>query len=185
MKSWWMIPVIGAFIGTTLNNAASFADEGSSLPVVLPQSEDSSADEMEETKAPAFSGTIREKAARGRLEKKIQSLFRKAKLSQRGGRKNTDDYYVVAKFHLPLETRKAELRFDVLQGLKKSSEEMTAYLASKPPSTVRQFKIVYRFKSAEKAKLGLEHARQRYDRLKDYQARMLAYVKRADSMRRC
>lgn len=135
--------------------------------------------------APLSAAELREKLARGRLEKKIESLFRRSKFVKSGDRPHIDDYFVVAKFQMPLQTREAELRFEVTQGMKESSIKMADYLVATPMDQVRDFRVLTRFKSPDEAEQGVQFVRKQYDEFKEYQARMMRSMQQARSMQRC
>ena len=128
-------------------------------------------------------------AARASIERKVAPIFKRAKLVKRSpsDRAHVEDFFVVALFHMPLATREAELRFQVLQGVDGSTDQVADYIQATPTATVRDFQVVSRFKSAPDADLGLEFTRKKYDEYKQYQAQMLAYMKEAQakSVRRC
>lgn len=128
-------------------------------------------------------------AARARIERKIEPVFKRAKLVKKSSleRAHVDDLFVVALFHMPLATRQAELRFQVTQGVDASTDQISDYIRDTPQATVRDFQVVSRFKSATDAEAGLQFTRKKYDEYKKYQAQMLAYLSemRAQSVRRC
>lgn len=131
----------------------------------------------------------RQAAARASIERKVAPIFKRANLTKvnPGERAHVEDFFVVALFHMPLATREAELRFQVLQGVDGSTDQIAEYIQATPSATVRDFQVVSRFKSAPDADAGLEFTRKKYDEYKQYQAQMLAYMKQsqAKSVRRC
>ncbi len=141
------------------------------------------------TDNPPTAAELKAAIVRGQLERKIKSLLGRAKFPSRGDRPGPDDHFVVALFHMPLETREAELRFQVLEGTDDAADELADYVQNTPSGTVRDLQVVARFKSAADADAGLQLSRQRYDQAKEYQAQLLAYLqqqqRRAASMRRC
>lgn len=128
-------------------------------------------------------------AARARIERKIEPIFKRATLVSGNSfeRAHVDDYFVVALFHMPLATRQAELRFQVTQGVDASTNQVGDYIESTPNAAVRNFQVVSRFKSASDAEAGLQFTRKKYDQYRKYQAQMLTYLKgmQAKSVRRC
>lgn len=153
------------------------ADEASNSPVV----ENSD----QKPKAPLSAAELRDKQARGKLEKKIEAHFHRSKFVKGKDRPHIDDYFVVATFQMPLATREAELRFEVMQGQQPSTTKLADYLISTPADQVRDFQVLTRFKSPEEAAQGVEFVRKQYDEFKEYQARMMESMRQATSMRRC
>lgn len=101
-----------------------------------------------------------------------------------------EDFFVVAKYEMPLSTRVADVRFEITDSLDNSVTQVVDYLMGSPTGTARDFQVVARYASMSEAADGLTKVRQQYDQAKEYQAQMLAYLQsqqriQATSTRRC
>lgn len=150
-------------------------------------------DSPNEAKADAEDLSLAEKRRLAELAKLRKMIYRHFAATRRTldpSRGQPDDFFVVAKFEMPLSTQQADLRFEVTTAIDPSVDLVKDYLAQTPSQVMRDFQVVARYASMSDALAGLEEARLRYDRAKEYQAQLLAYLQaqqriQATSIRRC
>lgn len=129
-------------------------------------------------------------AAVERLKKLIQRQFLRVRRTTDRTRGEAGDFFVVAKYDMPLATRLADLRFEVSEGVAPSVDQVADYLLTTPSSAVRDFQVVARFGARSEAETGVQEVRARYDQAKAYQEQLLSFLQaqqrfRASAMRRC
>jgi hypothetical protein len=105
-------------------------------------------------------------------------------------RGQTSDFFVVAKYEMPLRTRMADVRFEVSQEVDTSVDQMADYLLATPNGVLRDFQVVGRFASMPEAEVGIQAVRQQYDQAKAYQQQLLQFLQsqqrfQARSLQRC
>jgi hypothetical protein len=132
------------------------------------------------------------RAERRRLAEiaRLKKLIRRHFIGQRRAtgrtRGKADDYFVVAKYEMPLATRMADLRFEVSQEVDTSVDQVADFLLTVPTGVQRDFQVVGRFGSVSEAEAGVAEVRQRYDQAKEYQAQLLSFLRfQASAIRRC
>ncbi len=121
-----------------------------------------------------------------RLKKLLQRHFIGQRRTTDRTRGQADDYFVVAKYEMPLATRMVDLRFEVSQEVDTSVDQVADFMLTTPTGALRDFQVVARFDSMSDAEEGVAALRQRYDQAKEYQAQLLAFLRfQASAIRRC
>jgi len=125
------------------------------------------------------------------LNKLVRRHFERQRRSPDHSRAQPDDYFVVAKYEMPLATRMADLRFEVSEAVDPSVEQVVDYLSNTPVRVLRDFQVVGCYQSQAEADQALAAVRKRYDQVKEYQAQYLTYLqvqqrfRTISSVRRC
>jgi len=125
-----------------------------------------------------------------KLKKLIQRHFIAQRRTSDRSRGQAEDFFVVAKYEMPLDTRVADVRFEVTEAIEPSVNQVADYLLATSAGVMRDFQVVARFDSMSGADEGIVAVRQRYDQAKEYQAQLLAFLQaqqrfQASSIRRC
>ena len=100
------------------------------------------------------------------------------------GKKSPDDAFAVGTAELNLKTKHADIRFQVIEGTKKVSNFLIAYILAAPDNTQRQWHVFFRTKTAEDADQHVMQLRNWYDTLES-QRKEVASIYHARTTRRC
>lgn len=131
-------------------------------------------------------GRVKNEAAAKKLLARAQMIEKQVEafpLSERG-KKAPDDSFAVGTAELNLKTKNADIRFQVIQGTKRVSDFLIAYILAAPDDTQRQWHVFFRAKTPENADQYVEQLRNWYDTLES-QRQTIASIYRARTTRRC
>lgn len=87
-------------------------------------------------------------------------------------RKGPDDYYLTGTAVINPQTQHADVRFQVVQGQRKTAEFLVDFIAGQAEGTLNKWHVFARFKESADADQGLASARQQYDQMVAYRQEM-------------
>ncbi len=87
-------------------------------------------------------------------------------------RKGPDDYYLTGTAVINPQTQHADVRFQVVQGQRKTAEFLVDFIAGQAEGTLHKWHVFARFKENAEAEQGLASARQQYDQMLAYRQEM-------------
>jgi len=117
----------------------------------------------------------------------VKDLMRKlGRMKPYGDNKTKDleDFFLLATGDVDMKAKNADVRFMVLQGLRKTAEFIVDYLAAAPQGVMRKWHVFARFKMETEANQALASARVQYDRMVAYREQ-LQKIYAVQSSRRC
>ncbi|MGO9114558.1 MAG: hypothetical protein ACLP9L_35530, partial [Thermoguttaceae bacterium] len=122
---------------------------------------------------------LRAKAKSESIEDQLAAF----KLSTRG-KKSPDDYFVIGTADMNSATLNADIRFEILNGVKKAADFLIDFIFNRPKNHKGEWHVFYRAHTEAEAIEYRQQMRDWYDSLEAERAR-LAAIYNAKTTRRC
>jgi hypothetical protein len=142
-------------------------------------------------------GTVRQWQAfgRARTTKNAEGLRRKAKAQSiedrllafkltTNGKKSPDDYFVAGTADLNSATEHADIRFEILEGVKKTNDFLVDFILNRPQSHKGEWHVFFRGKTESEAIAYRQKLRDWYDTMETQRTR-IAQIYNAKTTARC
>lgn len=138
------------------------AEESTAPPIATPS------DETPKTDAPPKSDS----PERDRAVTEFERRLGKFKPLGKDKRKAPEDIYLVGTAVINPEKQHADVRFQVVQGQRKTAEFLVDFITGQAQGTLNKWHVFARFKENADAEQALASARQQYDQMVAYRQEM-------------